>query len=738
MKNTRASVVTGLLALGILPLFGQSINWSQIRNPHLIGGLLGARPTCDGSRSGWIYIATDATSGSNTFACIPPTWILQAGGGGGTGNVTGPGTNTNNQFALWTGTSNTLKTGPLLLGTGADIPSIGASFVTGACAVSDTDGTLSIAAGLIGGLPSACVKYNPSLTLTPGGLVKWSSVGGLSGGPFLDNGPPFTTVPSANSLPLSDSGNHISPAWIATLLSCGDSTHALGYAPGTPGFTCQAITGSAAAGGSDTQIQFNSSTALGGISKWTTNGTTTINGIATSILDLHLGASIFLPGSLSTGFVRVTTSTGAISGTELSGDGVTSGSGVLQNTKINGTTVPINSAADQTLITTASATGAWKTWLDCNGAGDAVTYAVSTHSIGCHNIAGSGTINTGTGLAFYPSSGTTLSGTGADFGFAFHIISAGAAGVLDLSSASPTAGLKLPSSAGASPTTAGVFSYDSTNKNLVWGDGTLTEHVPYISGSPPTGGVAVFQASSYALNQFPLRGSGTDIPTINGTSGVFNCVVALAGGTLSATGNTVGGIPTTCVKYDPTISPTAGGLVKWSNTGGLSGGPFLDNGPAFSQTPLVGNLVQAGFGAKIDAGWIPAVIAANTTGSAASLTGYGFSGTGTNLGTTSGSLPVGNCVRIVATGNLGDAGAPCGTSIQFGSICNNTITSTALQTSIPSGCSLSTTIIQVFLDGALLQAGSGNDYTVSGNNILMDGTSYPFGLSAGRKVRIIE
>ncbi len=52
---------------------------------------------------------------------------------------------------------------------------------------------------------------------------------------------------------------------------CGDASHALG-GTGTA-FTCQAITGSAAAGGSNTQVQYNNSGALGGITGATTNGT---------------------------------------------------------------------------------------------------------------------------------------------------------------------------------------------------------------------------------------------------------------------------------------------------------------------------------------------------------------------------------------------------------------------------------------------------------------------------------
>src|SRR6185312_1327061 len=67
--------------------------------------------------------------------------------------------------------------------------------------------------------------------------------------------------------------------------TCGDASHALGWT-GTA-YSCQAVTGSAAAGGSTTQLQYNNATALGGISQWTTNGTTTVTGSATSVFDLH-------------------------------------------------------------------------------------------------------------------------------------------------------------------------------------------------------------------------------------------------------------------------------------------------------------------------------------------------------------------------------------------------------------------------------------------------------------------
>src|SRR6185437_4279468 len=70
---------------------------------------------------------------------------------------------------------------------------------------------------------------------------------------------------------------------------CGDASHALSWTGSAYG--CQAITGTAAAGGSSGQIQWNNATALAGVSGWTTNGTTTLTGGATSILDLSAMAA---------------------------------------------------------------------------------------------------------------------------------------------------------------------------------------------------------------------------------------------------------------------------------------------------------------------------------------------------------------------------------------------------------------------------------------------------------------
>ncbi len=114
-------------------------------------------------------------------------------------------------------------------------------------------------------------------------------------------------------------------------------------------------------------------------------------------------------------------------------------------------------------------------------------------------------------------------------------------------------------------------------------------------------------------------------------------------------------------------------------------------------------------------------------------------GNTTQFATWSGAITASRCVHTDASGNLIIASADCAAGgATFGSTCNSTVVSSSGQTSVASGCTLGATLILVYLDGSLLESGSGADYTVSGNNILIDGTSYPTGLTAGRKVRIVQ
>ena len=84
--------------------------------------------------------------------------------------------------------------------------------------------------------------------------------------------------------------------------------------------------------------------------------------------------------SIAAGLLR--SSGSALTSAELSGDATTSASNVVTVAQVNGTAVPVNAAADQVIVTTASQTGAWKTITGTEAGGLAVTYNATTHAFG--------------------------------------------------------------------------------------------------------------------------------------------------------------------------------------------------------------------------------------------------------------------------------------------------------------------------------------------------------------------
>lgn len=75
---------------------------------------------------------------------------------------------------------------------------------------------------------------------------------------------------------------------------------------------------------------------------------------------------------------------GTASASELSGDATTSASNAVTVVKVNGTTVGTNSAADQVIVTTASATGSWASIPNCTSG--ALEYTTSTHLFSCGSV----------------------------------------------------------------------------------------------------------------------------------------------------------------------------------------------------------------------------------------------------------------------------------------------------------------------------------------------------------------
>lgn len=86
--------------------------------------------------------------------------------------------------------------------------------------------------------------------------------------------------------------------------------------------------------------------------------------------------------SFAAGVVR--SSGTALSSAELSGDATTSGSNVVTVAKVNGTSVPTNSASNQIVVTTASATGGWETLPSCTSG--ALQYNNTTQTFSCGTV----------------------------------------------------------------------------------------------------------------------------------------------------------------------------------------------------------------------------------------------------------------------------------------------------------------------------------------------------------------
>jgi hypothetical protein len=102
------------------------------------------------------------------------------------------------------------------------------------------------------------------------------------------------------------------------------------------------------------------------------------------------------------------------------------------------------------------------------GTSGGIPFFSSTTAWGSSALLATNALVVGGGSGAAPATGN------ADFTYATHTLTAGSSGILDLSATAPTAGLKLPSAAGAVPTADGFIGVNTTTHALVVGSNGTT------------------------------------------------------------------------------------------------------------------------------------------------------------------------------------------------------------------------------------------------------------------------
>ena len=214
------------------------------------------------------------------------------------------------------------------------------------------------------------------------------------------------------------------------------------------------------------------------------------------------------------------------------------------------------------------------------------------------SLGSTGNINTSTSgdLLYSGGSGAALNGTG-DFTFATHTLSGGASAILDLSAATGTAALKVPTNSSNTATAAGVIDFDTTGKMLhAYIDAVDSQLLSFPSGTAlvnNTVPLAVVGSSNTQLKNSLLTDNGTTA-IYSGTGGVTASGGPLTSGTASCIYGTAGGLclgtgtpPTAAASYDQIwADATSGDLL--ANLGTTLAAAYVDTVGVTTQTTTYG------------------------------------------------------------------------------------------------------------------------------------------------------
>lgn len=258
----------------------------------------------------------------------------------------------------------------------------------------------------------------------------------------------------------------------ASLSTCGDATHALGYAAGTGLFSCQSVTGSGggSSASSGTVVQVVSSNTITAFSTTSTSfaqtylGATITPRAATDILIIHVAAP--LSNASAAAIAYATLSRGATNLLGSNGQCSESGlaAGAVPCSMVWVDTGPLTTSATTYFIQAMTSNGAFSTtWGATNQTQTMVIEEINPSGIS------SGTISLGGANqnAYYPSNGNTIS---PDVNMQVwpssetHTGSGGLGVTYGITGGSITANTQLvvPVQAGALPTVNGDIRYDST------------------------------------------------------------------------------------------------------------------------------------------------------------------------------------------------------------------------------------------------------------------------------------
>lgn len=410
------------------------------------------------------------TQSTDVFSCGNSS----SGGGGGTA------------FSSITSATNT--TAAMLVGTGASLNvtgsgSIAASNANGVGIVfagSGSGSTILVATAVASGtitLPAQTGTVALGSGLTSGQLLIGNTgsaltVGNLSGDATTAgsavvtvvkvDGVSFPSGPSTHQVPVVTASNTVT---YKTVPDCTDTTgHHLNYTQSTDAWSCGTTSsGTGSPGGSDTQVQYNNAGGFGGMGNMTY-----INGTGQVSLNQLANGNETLYGKRATdsaptgNFIHFQNNAAAADVFKVDVNGQTTGASfVTTNTNggfdaIEGTCANLTAAATHDLLC-ANSTAHW--WEMNNNNGTLEPVAGVNGAITNNDVASFASATEVKDAGFLASNivRKDAANTGA------------AAMTFDMSASTSASALRMPNIAGASSTTAGTESYDTTNKNIHMG-----------------------------------------------------------------------------------------------------------------------------------------------------------------------------------------------------------------------------------------------------------------------------